>query len=124
VADTVQAFPLNNGLLQATPSNRSADTFPYPGATLAISAAGTSNGILWAIQRNGDCGLQLSCGTAAPGVLKAYDASNLGTLLYSSDQMGDQDLLDVATKFSVPLVANGKVFVGSLGHLTVYGLLP
>jgi len=91
---------------------------------MAISAVGTANGILWAIQRNGDCGVQPSCDTAAPGVLKAYDASNLGTLLYSSDQMGSRDMFDFATKFSVPLVANGKVFVGSLGQLTVYGLLP
>jgi hypothetical protein len=57
-------------------------------------------------------------------VLKAYDASNLGTLPYSSDQMGGRDMFDFATKFSVPLVASGRVFVGSLGQLTVYGLLP
>jgi chitodextrinase len=124
IADSIQAFPLTNGLLRTTALTRSADVFKYPGATLAISAAGTSDGILWAIQRNGDCGVQPSCGTAAPGVLKAYDASNLGTLLYSSDQMAARDMFDFATKFSVPLVANGKVFVGSLGQLTVYGLLP
>jgi hypothetical protein len=124
IADNIQAFPLSNGLLRTTALTRSADVFKYPGAALAISAVGTSDGILWAIQRNGDCGVQPSCGTAAPGVLKAYDASNLGTLLYSSDQMGNRDTFDAATKFSVPLVANGKVFVGSLGQLTVYGLLP
>ena len=45
-------------------------------------------------------------------------------MLYSSDQMGSRDMFDFATKFSVPLVANGKVFVGSMGQLTVYGLLP
>ncbi len=124
IADSIQAFPLTNGLLRTTPLSRSADVYKYPGATLAISAAGAANGILWAIQRNGDCGVQPSCPTAAPGVLKAYDASNLGTLLYSSDQMGPRDMFDFATKFSVPLVANGKVFVASVGQLTVYGLLP
>jgi hypothetical protein len=124
IADNIQAFPMTNGLLRTTALTRSADVFKYPGATMAISAAGTANGILWAIQRNGDCGTEPSCGTSAPGVLKAYDASNLGTLLYSSDQRGSRDMFDFATKFSVPLVANGKVFVGSLGQLTVYGLLP
>ena len=91
---------------------------------MAISASGTNNGILWAIQRNGDCGVEPTCSSAAPGALKAYDSSNLGALLYSSDQRGTRDMFDFATKFSVPLVANGKVFVGSLGQLTVYGLLP
>jgi hypothetical protein len=66
---------------------------------------------LWAIQRNGDCGVQISCGSAAPGVLRAYDATNLGVELYASDQAGSRDALDFAAKFSVPLVVNGKVFV-------------
>ncbi len=124
VADTVQAFPLNNGLLQTTASMRTTDTFAYPGASLAISAAGTNAGILWAIQRNGDCGVQASCAGASPAVLKAYDAASLSTLLYSSDQVAGRDTLDAAAKFSVPLVANGKVFIGSMNQLAVYGLLP
>jgi len=59
-----------------------------------------------------------------PGVLKAYSTADLGTVLFSSDQIPSRDGFDFATKFSVPLVANGKVFVGSMGRLTVYGLLP
>jgi len=44
-------------------------------------------------------------------------------MLYSSDQLSSRDSLDFATKFSVPLVANGKVFVTTMGRLTIYGLL-
>jgi hypothetical protein len=124
VADNIQAFSLSDGLLSTSPTSRSSQVYAYPGAALAISANGTANGILWAVQRNGDCGVQVSCGTAAPGVLRAYDTGNLGIQLYSSDQSGTRDTLDYAAKFSVPLIANGKVFVTSMGKLTIYGLLP
>jgi hypothetical protein len=124
IRDNIQGFRLTNGLLSTTASDRSTDVFNYPGASLGISAAGATNGILWAIQRNGDCGVQLTCSSAAPGVLKAYDATNLGRLLYSSDQIANRDAFDFATKFSVPVIANGRVFVASMGRLTVYGLLP
>lgn len=123
VADTVQAFRLTNGVLSTTPTSASAVAFPYPGATLAISANGSTNGILWALQRNGDCGVQVNCSSAAPAVLRAYDASDLRSQLYASDQAGARDELDFAAKFSVPLVVNGKVFVTTVGRLTVYGLL-
>jgi len=124
VADSIQAFPMENGRLGASAHTRSVDVFPYPGAQLSVSASGVTNGIVWAIQRNGDCGVAATCASAAAGVLKAYDAANLGTLLYSSDQIPERDTLDPAAKFSVPLVANGKVFVTSSSQLTIYGLLP
>jgi chitodextrinase len=124
IADTIQAFRLTNGLLSTTPTSSSAAVYPYPGAALSISANGNTNGILWAIQRNGSCGVQVNCGSAPPGVLRAYDAANLGTQLYATDQSGTRDALDFAAKFSVPLVVNGKVFVTTVGRLTVYGLLP
>jgi hypothetical protein len=111
----IQAFQLSNGLLSTAPTSRSAGTYTYPGGTLAISANGTTNGILWAVQRNG---------TTSPGVLFAYDPANLANLLYNSSQAGSRDTMDVAAKFSIPLVANGKVFVVGVSQLTVYGLLP
>ena len=127
IADNIQAFQLTNGLLSTSATARSQEVYKYPGATMAISANGSSNGLLWAIQRNGDCGANLSCSSAAPGVLRAYDTSSSGNVLiqvYGSDQTGTRDTLDYATKFSVPLIANGKVFVTSLSKLSVYGLLP
>jgi len=59
-----------------------------------------------------------------PGVLHAYDAGDLTNDLYNSNQAGSRDTLDVASKFNIPLVANGKVFVASNGQLTAFGLLP
>jgi hypothetical protein len=90
-------------------------SYPYPGGAIAISANGSSNGILWAIRKNGQ----------SPGALHAYDSSNLAFELYNSDQAGTRDALaDPAAKFSLPLVINGRVYVASEGKFTIYGLLP
>jgi len=116
VSDSIQAFRLTNGLLSTSPVSSTPGTFAFPGATLTISANGNANGILWAVQK--------SATSSAPGVLHAFDATNLATELYNSAQAGSRDTLDVATKFNTPVVANGKVFVGTTGQLTIYGLLP
>jgi hypothetical protein len=122
VADNIKAFQLNNGLLSLVPTSQSVDVYSYPGGPLAISADGSAGAILWAVQRFGlDPG---GNGIVAPGVLHAYDAVNLGSELYNSNQAGTRDTLDYAAKFSVPLVVNGKVFVSSESRVTVYGLLP
>ena len=112
VADNIQAFHLNNGLLPTAPTSRSSEVFTYPGGALAISANGTSNAILWTVQRND---------VTAPGVLYAYDPANLGNVLYNSSQAGPRDALDPAAKFNVPLVVNGKVFIVSAGQMTIFG---
>jgi hypothetical protein len=124
VADAIQAFSLINGRLSTSATSRSSHLYSYPGAALSISANGSSNGILWAVQRNGDCHFDVSCASSQPGMLTAYDAGNLGNTLFTTNQAGTRDTLDFAVKFSVPLVVNGKVFVGSMSKLTVYGLLP
>jgi hypothetical protein len=113
VADSVQSFALTNGLLSTSPTSTSPETYPYPGGALAISANGTSNAILWAVQKNG----------SAPGVLRAYSAASVAVELYNSDQAGSRDSLDAAAKFSIPLVVNGKVFVATEQSLTVFGFV-
>ena len=115
VNDFVREFSITNGLLSAAPASLSSATYSYAGAAIAVSANGNTNGILWAVQRNG---------TTAPGVLHAYDARNLGTELYNSSQSGSRDTLDFAAKFTPATVVNGRVYVASISQLTVYGLLP
>jgi hypothetical protein len=106
--DVLKAFPLVNGLLAPTPSSISPMTFFSPGATPSISANGTSDGILWVL-------------CAKPSALFAFDATNLGVELYDSTQAGTRDQLDKVVRFTVPTVADGKVFVGTQHALTVYG---
>jgi len=114
VADIVQAFRLTNGLLSTAPTSTTAQSYAYPGGALAISANGNSNGILWAVRKNG----------AADGTVHAYDAADLTVELYNSSQAGTRDTLDAAAKFSLPLIVNGRVYVATEGRLTIYGLLP
>jgi hypothetical protein len=115
VAGPVQAFALANGLLSTSPTSQTSQTYTGRGGTMSISANGASNGILWTLQTNG---------SGAAGILHAYDATNLSKELYNSNQAGTRDTLDEWDKFTVPVVANGQVFITSNSQLTVYGLLP
>jgi hypothetical protein len=121
VNDSLKSFQLTNGLLSTAPTSESATIFPIRGASFAISSNGNSNGILWALQNNGQAP---DNDIGAPGVLFAYDANNLANELYDTGQAGSRDSLDLAAKFAVPTVANGKVFVAGQSQLTVLGLLP
>jgi len=110
--DNLQAFPVTNGRLSTSPTSRSNEVFPYPGGVMTVSANGNTDGIIWALQK---------IDTTTPGVLYAYDPTNVGVVLYSSNQSGSRDVLAPAGKFSVPVVANGKVFVAVQRQLTVFG---
>ena len=108
----LKAFPITNAKVAASASSSSSASFGYPGSTPSISANGTSNGIVWAVQ---------SGGTA---VLHAYDAGNLATELYNSNQAaGGRDSF-AGNKFITPMIANGKVFVGTPTGVIVFGELP
>jgi hypothetical protein len=104
------------GNAYVTGSTLSGVAFAFPGATPSVSANGSTEGIIWVIQRT------ITGSQAA--VLHAYDAANVSRELYNSNQAGTRDALDVAVKFAVPTVANGKVYVGTSSTLTVFGLLP
>jgi hypothetical protein len=120
-ADNVRSFSISNAQITAGPKNSL--IFNYPGGTLGVSSNGNSTPILWAIQRN-DLD-PLGNGTVAPGILHAFDATNVATELYNSNQAGaSRDMLDYTNKWSAPLPANGRVYVASEGFLTAFGLLP
>jgi hypothetical protein len=116
--DNLKMFNFNpsTGLLTTTPVSNTLTFFNYPGPTPSISANGTSNGIVWAIQTD-----QYNHGGSS--ILHAYDATNLATELYNSSQNPVRDNAGGAVKFSVPTIANGKVYVGAVQQLSVYGLL-
>ncbi len=106
-----KAFTLANGHLYPTPSSRSAASYNIIGATPTISSNGTSNAIVWTLDKQ-------------TNALHAYDASNLGRELYNSNQApGFRDALGLAVKFTVPTVANGRVYAGSSNALVAYGLI-
>ena len=107
----LQAFTFSQARLVAMPSSTSTETYGYPGATPSISANGTSNAILWAVQNQGSL-----------GVLRAYDATNLGTELYNSNTTPGESFSD--NKFITPTIANGKVYVGTQSSVAVFGLKP
>jgi len=111
VADVLNLYTLREGRLSASPVSSSATFFPYPGPTPSVSAAGSKNGIVWAVE-NG----------AGQAVLHAYDATDLSRELYNSNSAGSRDQSGPATTFSVPTIANGKVYIGTSSDFDIYGL--
>ena len=109
--DTLKAFTISNARLSSSATSRSPSAFGYPGTSPAISANGNSAGIVWAAE-NGP-----------PAVLHAYDATNLSHELYNSNQAGARDQFGAGNKFITPLIANGRVYVGTTNGVAVFGLL-
>jgi uncharacterized protein (TIGR03437 family) len=99
--DQVKAFSLQDGLLSISPVSASSATFAATGSVPSISANGAANGILWTID--------------PAAQLHAFDAANLSNQLY-------QGSVGSFVKFSTPTIANGKVYVGTLNSLDVFGL--
>lgn len=109
--DFIKAYPVTNAMLATSPSSQSSHSFPYPGATPTISASGTTNAIVWVVEN-----------TSPVAVLHAYDATNLSNELYNSNQAsGGKDGFS-NNKFITPIVANGKVYVGTSSSVAVFGL--
>jgi len=112
VGDALKAFKVTSAKLATNPSSQSTAHFAYPGTTPSVSANGTTNGIVWAVE-NG-----------STGVLHAYDATNLTNELYNSNQAANNRDQFSDNKFITPMVANGKVYVGTPNSVVVFGLLP
>jgi hypothetical protein len=102
-------FPVSAAAMAPSYTTHSSGQFSFPGCVPTVSANGTANGIVWVLE--------------VDGILHAYDASLLENELYNSNQDAARDALGSYVKFSVPTVANGKVYAGTANSLAVYGLL-
>jgi hypothetical protein len=125
----LMALPLVNGLLPTTlgniaaPASQSQEIYDYPSPTAMISASPAGNGIVWVLDNHTNGTGDLSTTTRSPAVLRAYDATNLGLTLYSSSAL-PADSAGNAVKFTLPVIANGHVYVAGADQLTVFGLAP
>jgi len=111
IGGPLEAFPVTGAKLSSEPASQTSTAFPYPGASPAVSASGTSDAIVWAVENND------------PAVLHAYDATDLTHELYNSTQAsGGRDNFGSGNKFITPTVADGMVFVGTTNGVAVFGL--
>lgn len=111
----LSAYSVTNAHMSTTPVMRSSYRFAANGASPSISANGTNNAIVWVVEKDA------SFSGRGPAVLRAYDAMNLTNQLYSSNDAGTRDQIQIAREFQVPVVANGKVYVATQTGLSVFG---
>ena len=129
------SFNSSTNLFNTANPSQSSSSYGLRGATPSVSSSGSSNGIVWALDNSTYCTrYSPGCG---PAVLHAYDATTLSSDLWNSSMIST-DAAGNAVKFTVPTVANGKVYVGTRGNntggafgstsvsgeLDVYGLKP
>jgi hypothetical protein len=124
--DSIKAYSFNangSGLISTAPTSVSSQIFAFSAPTPIISSNGNTNGVLWALDSSADDSTCDGGGSNCLG-LYAYNATNLANLLYISTQAANnRDSPGIAVKFEKPIVANGKVYVGTQNSVTVYGLL-
>jgi hypothetical protein len=110
-----------NGSTFNTPAASVSNVLPpqgMPGGMMSLSSNGSGNGILWVtMPLSGDANHD-----TVPGILRAFDATNLTRELWNSTIKPADDPGNF-TKGSAPVIANGKVYVASLSRsVSAYGL--
>ena len=111
--------PIDGSYISTTPVT-STDTIGNKGSGCFISSNGTTNGLVWLLIGSG---------------IRVYDAKNVsGSPIYSASATVPNNVSCLNTKFSLPIVANGKLYYTAYnnpsgtstynGYLLIYGLLP
>lgn len=123
------AFSIFSATISSTPGSRSAADFVYSGANPSVSANGTTNGIVWALSRSYTNPVTK---VAVKPALHAFNALNLASELYNSSMNSADALAGDVTNFTLPTIANGKVYATvhyattsfPKAKLYFFGLLP
>ena len=109
-ASAGQVYSYLNGQFSSSSTTIGTDFYSYPGTTPSLSSNQGVSPILWTTEYSSH-------------ELRAYDANNPGTELYTSAQAGTRDSIVSVVKFNPPVVVNGKVYVGTYDSIAAYGLL-
>ncbi len=106
--DYLKSFTISGATMGVTPTAQSPTAFGS--STPTITANGTNNAIVWALGSSG-----------GSTVLHAFNATNVAQELYNSSQNFTRDKPGTAVEFTLPAVANGKVYVGVQYAVSVFG---
>ncbi len=123
--DRGKAYKFDGSMFNTAPLMKTAVTSPItgcgmPGGLLSLSSKGNTNGIVWAsCVYTGDAVHDI-----VPGILRAYDANDLGTELWNSYQNRSRDDLGKLAKYVPPTIANGRVYMATFSNsVCAYGPL-
>jgi hypothetical protein len=111
VGQPLLEFQFKNAMLSKTPVAQTSNSFGYPGTTPSVSSDKGANAIVWAPENTN------------PAVLHAYNATTLVELYNTNQAAGGRDHFGAGNKFIIPMIANGKVYVGTTNGVGVFGLL-
>lgn len=111
VGSPLLRFQFKNAMLQKSPAAQTSNSFGYPGTTPSVSANAGKNAIVWAAENTN------------PAVLHAYNAISLVEIYNTNQAANGRDHFGNGNKFITPMIANGKVYVGTTNGVGVFGLL-
>jgi hypothetical protein len=98
-----------SGLSQSAQSATRFNGHPNPTPVVSSSGRASGTGIVWVLRRDNNS-------------LQAFNAENVVNSLWDSRQSSRNALDGSVVKFTVPIVANGRVYAGTKTHLVCYGL--
>jgi hypothetical protein len=111
VNSPISLYQFSDAKLRTTAVAKTANSFGYPGATPSVSANGILNGIVWAAENTN------------PAILHAYNSKTLVEIYNSGHAANGRDHFGAGNKYITPMIANGKVYVGTTSGVGVFGLL-